>query len=297
MDRATTPPTAPSGRSTYSLQASQETEEARRLRESVEAQADEALRRRQRAVLASRLALLASLLLLWEFGAGTLFDSFFTSKPTNIGRALYTGFVEGEYLWHAGLTIFEAVSGYLIGASSALFLALLVTTFQRLYDILEPFVMAFYAIPRIALAPLFIMWFGIGVTPKVVIAAIMVFFVVFMNTVAGVRSANVDLVGLSRLMGAHRLDLLRHVVLPSALPYILTALRIVVPTAFIGAIVGEFISSQRGLGFLINQSTFSFNIAGAMSGILVLLVSVLAIGFLLGLVERRLLKWRPTEGE
>lgn len=280
-----------------SLREREETPDELSLRKAVEVGADTTYRRSRRTVLLARLTALVVLLAFWQLSAGRLFDSFFTSAPVAISRALAHGILHQAYLANAALTIEEALLGYVIGASIALCSAFVLTTFQRAYDVVEPFVLAFYAIPRIALAPLFIMWFGIGITPKVVIAGVMVFFVVFMNTVAGVRSTNRDLINLSRLMGANRIDLLRHIIVPSALPYILTALRIVVPTSFIGAIVGEFISAQRGIGFVINEATFSFDTAGAMAGILILLVSVLVVSFVLGLAERRLTRWFPGTKE
>lgn len=252
-------------------------------------------RRRRIRILAMRFLLVAAILAVWEAVSGRLIDDLFTSRPTEVVAAMVEGVTEQRLLWHAQITVTEAVSGYLIGAFVAVSAAVVTARFQRLYEVVQPLVMAVYSVPRIALAPLFIIWLGIGITSKIVIAAFMVFFVVFMNTIAGFQAANQKLVQISMLMGASRNDVLRRVLLPSALPYIMTALRIVVPIAMIGAIVGEFISAQRGLGFYISRATLSFNIAGAFAAIFLLMAIVMAMNAIVGFFDRRLLKWREGE--
>jgi NitT/TauT family transport system permease protein len=253
-----------------------------------------AARRARRRLLAGRLALLLALLGLWEALSGRLLDPFFVSSPRKILAALYLMVLEDELLWHAQLTTVEAVGGYLVGSAVGVLLAFAATNWGQLYKIVEPFVLALNGIPRIALAPLFIMWFGLGLTPKIVIAGLLVFFIVFMNTVSGIQSASPQLIDLARLMGAGRMDVLRKIVLPSALPFILTSLRIVVPTAMIGAIVGEFISAQKGLGFVINRASFEYQTGAAFAGIAVLLAVVVVLNALVSLVEARLMRWRPS---
>ena len=251
-------------------------------------------RRARRRLLAGRLALLLASLGLWEALSGRVLDPFFFSSPSRVLAALRRLVLEDELLWHAQLTTIEAVGGYILGSVTGVLLAFLVTTWGQLYKVVEPFVLALNGIPRIALAPLFIMWFGIGITPKIVIAALLVFFIVFMNTVSGIQSASPQLIDLARLMGASRLDVLGKIVLPSALPFIITSLRIVVPAAMIGAIVGEFISAQKGLGFMINRASFEYQTGAAFAGIAVLLAVVVILNAILSLVEGRLLRWRPS---
>jgi NitT/TauT family transport system permease protein len=253
-------------------------------------------RRQGRKTVALRILVVVGFLALWEFAAGRLVDDFFTSSPLAIIEALWRSITERRLLWHAQITIVEAVTGYLLGCLVGVVCALFVAKFERLYEVVEPLVLAVYGIPRIALAPLFITWLGIGITSKILIAAFMVFFIVFMNTIAGFHSANPKLIQISRMMGAGRNQILWKILLPTALPYIMTALRIVVPTAMIGAIVGEFISAQRGLGFFISRATFSFDIAGAFAAIFVLMVIVVAMNGLVNFADRRLMRWR-TDGD
>lgn len=263
-----------------------------RLREQVlrEARRDDA--RRQITVNLWRVGLLVAILVIWEVGSGRFLDEFFVSKPSDIGVALAKGFSSKNMFWHLEITVYEAVAGYIIGVVTALLFALAIAVTGRAYEVLEPFIVAIYGVPRIALAPLFIMWFGIGITPKIIISAFMVFFVVFMNTISGVHSTNPHFINISRILGASYWQLMTKVIVPSAMPYILTALRIVVPTAMIGAIVGEFISSQRGLGFFISRSTFMFDTASAFAGILMLLVVILVMNETVNRLESRLMRWQ-----
>lgn len=249
-------------------------------------------RRRARSIIALRVVVVLAFLVGWQFASGRLMDAFFISSPVAIAQALWRAIAEGRLLWHAQITVIEAVSGYVLGSALGVISALVVAKFERLYEVVQPLVLAVYGIPRIALAPLFITWLGIGISSKIVIAAFMVFFIVFMNTIAGFQSANGKLIQVSLMMGASRNEILWKVLLPSALPYIMTALRIVVPTAMIGAIVGEFISAQRGLGFFISRATFSFNIAGAFAAIFVLMVIVITMNAAVNFADRRLLNWR-----
>ncbi len=264
------------------------------LKRQVAASAALERRRARRRLLAGRLALLLAFLGLWEGLSGRVLDPFFFSSPSRVVAALRRLVLEDELLWHAQLTTLEAVGGYVLGSIAGVLLAFIVTTWGQLYKVVEPFVLALNGIPRIALAPLFIMWFGIGLTPKIVIAALLVFFIVFMNTVSGIQGASPQLIDLARLMGAGRLDVLRKIVFPSALPFIITSLRIVVPTAMIGAIVGEFISAQKGLGFVINRASFEYQTGAAFAGIAVLLAVVVILNAILSLVETHLMRWRPS---
>ena len=158
---------------------------------------------------------------------------------------------------------------------------------------LRPFLIAFYSIPKIALAPLIVMWFGLATAPKIILAAAFVFFVVFMNMVAGVYTVNPQQANALRVMGAGRRELLTKLILPGTVPYLMTGLRLAVPEALIGAVVGEFISANRGLGYLVTSAAAQFNTAGTMAAILALLLIVAVMDLALSLAERRLLRWRP----
>ena len=156
--------------------------------------------------------------------------------------------------------------------------------------------MAFYGIPKIALAPLFIIWFGIGIGSKVALAAIMVFFLVFYNVYTGVRSVDRELVNLTLVMGANQRQLTTHVYLPAAAPYVLLGMRMAVPYSVIGVIVGEFTSSVQGLGLFIHEASSTYDPAGVFAGIVILLAFVIVANFLAGRLERRLLRWKaPTD--
>lgn len=249
-------------------------------------------RRDRRSLIAMRVAAVIGILLAWELASGPLVNPVFASSPSAIFGELVEGFTERNLLWHAQVTALEAILGFVIGSSVAIALALFLVTLPRVYAVIEPIVLAVYGIPKIALAPLFIVWFGLGITSKVAIAGFMVFFIVFMSTIAALSRTNPRVVQIARMMGASHGELLWKVRLPAAAPYILTALKIVVPTAMIGAVVGEFISSQRGLGFWITRATLSFNTASAFAGIIVLMTLVLVLNAIVSFADRRLLPWR-----
>ena len=161
--------------------------------------------------------------------------------------------------------------------------------------ILDPYFMAVYGMPRIALAPLFIIWFGIGITSKVVLVVIIVFLLVFYNTYQGVLNVPANLIRLVRVLGASERQVWTKVILPSASPWIITGLRISVPQALVGAVVGEFIAANQGLGYVIQFQSSLFNTTGAMGGIAIMAFVVVVINDLLDRVERRLMRWRPKE--
>ena len=151
---------------------------------------------------------------------------------------------------------------------------------------LEPYLLALYGIPKLALGPLIVLWFGVGLLPKIVLAAMMTFFLVYMNTVVGIRSTNGDMVNVMRVMGATRWDLYRRLVLPHALPYTLTALRLTIPIAIVGAILGEFLGATGGLGYLIYEQVTFLAVDKMMAAIATLAAIVLVFRLLLLPLER-----------
>jgi NitT/TauT family transport system permease protein len=207
-----------------------------------------------------------ALLVFWQWASGRLIREIYVSKPTAIAVRLYELFASGEIYLH------------------------LWTTGQ------EPYVMAFYGVPKIALAPLFIIWFGIGMGSKVALASIMVFFLVFYNVLAGVRSVDRELVNLTLVMGATQRHLTYHVYLPAAAPFVMLGMRMAIPYSVIGVIVGEFTSSTRGLGLFIHEASATYDPAGVFAGIVVLLGFVVVATSLAGRLERRLLRWRNPSG-
>lgn len=253
-------------------------------------------RSRRLSIALGRAGLLAAFLGGWGLASGRLVDRDFLSDPWAVLAALSELVASGRLWPHLGQTVGEVLAGYAIGVALGVALTVLVAAAPAAHRVLRPFLIAFYSIPKIALAPLIIMWFGLGVAPKVILAAAFVFFVVFMNMVAGVYSVNPQLLAAMRVMGASPATVLRKVTLPSSVPYLMTGLRLAVPEALIGAVVGEFISANQGLGYLVTSAAAQFNTAATMAAIVVLLLIVVAMDFGLGLTERRLLRWRPGEG-
>jgi NitT/TauT family transport system permease protein len=241
------------------------------------------------------LAWLPGLLFLaaWQLASGHLVRTIYISRPSDIAIRLVELFRTGEILPDLAVTAQELALGYAIGAATGLFGGYTLGRAPKLARIAEPYVMAFYGIPKIALAPLFIIWFGIGVRSKVALAATMVFFLVFYNVYSGVRAVDRDLVALARVMGADERQLGRHIYLPAAMPYVLLGLRMAIPYAVIGVIVGEFTSSTKGLGLFIHYASDTYDPAGVFAGIAILMAFVVAAGSLAGRLERRLLRWRP----
>ena len=233
-----------------------------------------------------------AILVFWQWASGRLIKEIYVSKPTAVAVRLYELFASGEIYPHLWTTGEELVLGYVIGVAGGILGGYALGRSPRLANIFEPYVMGFYGIPKIALAPLFIIWFGIGIGSKVALAAIMVFFLVFYNVYTGVRSVDRELVNLALVMGANQRQLTYHVYLPAAAPFVLLGMRMAVPYSVIGVIVGEFTSSISGLGLFIHEASSTYDPAGVFAGIAILLVFVVGANFLAGRLERRLLRWK-----
>ncbi len=250
-------------------------------------------RARRAGIAVGRGVLLAVALGMWGYASGRLVDAEFLSDPGAVASAFGELVVSGRLFPHLWQTLLEVVGGYALGVALAVGLTVLVAATPAAHRVLRPFLIAFYSIPKIALAPLIIMWFGLATAPKVILATAFVFFVVFMNMVAGVYAVNPQLVNAMRVMGATRRDLLAKLTLPSTVPHLMTGLRLAVPEALIGAVVGEFIAANRGLGYLVTSAAAQYNTAGTMAAILALLLIVVVMDLGLSIAERRLLHWRP----
>lgn len=232
------------------------------------------------------------ILAFWQWASGRLIKEIYVSKPTAVAARLYELFASGEIFPHLWTTGQELVLGYVIGVAGGIFGGYMLGRSPRLASVFEPYVMAFYGIPKIALAPLFIIWFGIGIGSKVALAAIMVFFLVFYNVYTGVRSVDRELANLTLVMGANERQLTYHVYFPAAAPYVLLGMRMAIPYSVIGVIVGEFTSSIQGLGLFIHEASSTYDPAGVFAGIVILLAFVATANFLAGRLERRLLRWK-----
>ena len=164
---------------------------------------------------------------------------------------------------------------------------------RLLAAVLDPYIKILNAIPRVVLAPIFLLWFGLGIWSKVAFGVTLVFFIVFFNTYQGVREVNRVLVDNTRMLGAGERDLIRHVFLPSALSWIFSSLHVAVGFAIVGAVVGEYLGASKGVGFVIAQAEGTFDTTGVFAGIVVLSFFVVLVDILVNRVERRLLRWRP----
>lgn len=249
---------------------------------------------RSASVALGRAIVMVVLLGAWGLASGRLVDAAFVSDPLGVARA-FGDLVASGRLWpNLTATLGEVLLGYAVGALLGIAVAVLVGVAETAQRVLRPFLIAFYSIPKIALAPLIIMWFGLGMAPKVILAAAFVFFVVFMNMVAGIYSVSPHLMNVVRVMGGSRPVLLWKVTLPSTVPYLVTGLRIGIPEAMIGAVIGEFIAASQGLGYLVNIAASQLNTAVTFAAILALLLIVVVMDVLLNVVERRSLRWRPA---
>jgi NitT/TauT family transport system permease protein len=251
----------------------------------------DARRARRRFLLIARLGIVVVAIVGWELVSGPVVRPFYLSSPTEVAAQLADWAVSGELWYHGGFTVTAAFFGYLLGAVAAVLVAWPLAMVRIAYRITEPYFLVAYSVPAVAMAPLFVLWFGIGIAPKILIAAYFVFFIVFINTVAGFQQVPRGLLDVTRVMGASRRDQLRTVMLPSAAPYILAALRITLPAAMIGAVTGEFISSNRGLGYLTRAAASAYSTAGVIAGVLSLSAIVLLMNLLLRPL-RGVLRWQ-----
>lgn len=264
------------------------------LAERVAAETARSRRRRNVSNLVIRAVLLVAFFTLWQVLSGPVLRPFFFSSPSAIFEQLRDWFVDGDLFYHLGFTLQATVTGYILGVTAGILSGLFFGLVYFAYRVVEPVVLIIYSIPTIAIGPLVIIWFGLGMTPKILLAAYFVYFVMFMNTVTGIRNINTQLIDIARVMGASRRQIVTQIVLPNASYFILTAMRITLPTALIGAVVAEFISSNRGIAYLIMASSMRYNTAGTFAAVLVLAAVVIVMNIGLGFVESRMLRWRPT---
>lgn len=246
-------------------------------------------------VWSTRVVLVVVVLVLWQLTAGPVFDPTFTSSPSDIWMKLVQWGSDGTLWTNTLITIEEVVLGFVIGAGAGAIVGFALATLRMAYRVLDPFIMALYAIPKVALAPLFIIWFGIGLEMKTLLAAATVFFLVFLNTAAGVREVDRGLIDAVRLMGGGRGVITFKVILPGAMTGLLTGLKVAIPYALIGAVIGELVASNHGLGYLINDSSSQFDTAGVFASLLVLSVIAAILNLGVTMIDRRVSRWKPLE--
>jgi len=239
-----------------------------------------------------RLLFIAALLAAWE-GAVTYFQTpaYIVPAPSSIAYAMYNGIASNLYVGHLWATIAETLLGFATGCALAFALGTVVALSRSVEYYLYPIIIMFQAMPKVALVPLILVWFGLGLTSKVVSAALVAFFPLMVNTIVGLRSADEDRVNLMRSLSASRWQIFRMLQLPNALPYIFAGLEIAMIFALIGAIVAELISSERGLGMLMQSMSFSMDVAGQFSILFILSVLGLILNGAVTLVRRRVLFW------
>ena len=239
--------------------------------------------------------LAALLLSLWEAGVRTgLIDPFFFSRPMLIAARL-TEWFSSSLIWsHCGTTLLEAVLAFILGSAAGIVFGFWLGRWPFGAAIAEPFLQTANALPRVVLAPLFIFWFGLGIWSKVAFGMTLVFFLVFFNTYRGVRSVDRVLIDNARLLGASERQLLRHVLLPSALGWIFSGLEASIGLAMVGAVVGEYLGSTGGLGYVIAQAEGLLDTTGMLAGMALLAIVVLLIAALVRRAERHLLRWQQS---
>jgi NitT/TauT family transport system permease protein len=256
------------------------------------------LARRPLVIYAGRLATLIFIVGGWQlFTTWKIVDPFFFGQPSGIASQLWSWVTQGTEYGSLGtqiwITMKEALLGFAFGAAGGIFSGVLLGQFQFLSDVFSPFIKATNALPRIVLGAIFIVWLGLGIWSKVMLAAVLVFFVVFFNAYQGVREVDEKLIANVRVLGASRWQVIRTVVIPSALTWIIASLHVAFGFAVIGAIVGEFLGAQQGLGLVISTAMNNFNPDGVFGAMFLIAVIALGAEWLIGLLERRLLAWRP----
>lgn len=232
------------------------------------------------------------MLTIWETASGTLLDPFWVSSPSAVFRTLVTWTSSGHLQYHLLVTFKETLAGFVFGATTAVLFALVVGASDTLHRTLDPFVTAVYGVPKIALAPLFIMWFGIGLAPKIVLAAISVFFLVFFSTLRGVREVDRKMVDALRTMDANKLTVQRMVIFPAALPWLFTGLKLGLPYGFVGAVAAEMMASNAGIGYLTQNAAGQLDTAGVFAALFALMVVTTILNEALGRLENWIFRWR-----
>lgn len=248
-------------------------------------------------VVAARLILLVAILAAWELASGRLVAVFFASKPSLIAAVLWQWIRDGSLFFHMGITALEAILGFVIGGVLGMAVGIAFGRSRKLAQLLDPFIMTFYSLPKVALAPLFILWLGIGLEMKVALTAAIVFFLVFLNTYTGVRNVSRELESILYLMGARERDVLVKVVLPSAVTWVFAGLRISVPYALIGAIVGELMASNQGLGSLLVLAQGQLDTAGVFAALVAIMVLAIAMNLIVKTAEAKVTPWKAAEGQ
>ncbi|MFF9404624.1 ABC transporter permease [Streptomyces anandii] len=259
-----------------------------------------AARKRKAVVSSARLVLLVTVLGLWEvLSRAKVIDPFNFSMPSQIWDQIWTWIAHGTALGSLGeqiwFTLHEALLGWAFGVVAGVVLGIALGRIAFLADVLGPYIKVLNSIPRIVLAPIFVIWFGLGPASKVASAVVLVFFPVFFNAFQGAREVDRNLVSNARILGASDRRVTLQVVIPSATSWIFTSLHVSFGFALIGAIVGEYIGATKGIGLLVAQSQGTFNAAGVYAAMVILAAVALVAEGLLTFAERRIFRWKPAD--
>jgi NitT/TauT family transport system permease protein len=240
-----------------------------------------------------RLALAVAVLGAWQAGVAVgLIDPFFFSRPSDIAGRVATWVASGSLWPHLLVTLEESFLGLVIGAVLGVTTGFALARSPFAARVLEPYITMLNAVPRVVLAPLFLLWFGLGIWSKVALAVTLVFFVMFYNTYQGVRDADRAIINNVRMLGATERQLVRHVLIPSALTWVFSSLQTSLGFAMVGAVVGEYLGATRGLGYVIAQAEGTFDTTGVFAGMTILAVVVVIVSAGVSRAERWLLRWK-----
>ncbi|KAA0073506.1 ABC transporter permease [Tardiphaga sp. P9-11] len=222
-----------------------------------------------------------------------LLPPFFFSNPWDVGSQIYSWFASGIIWKHLGITLLESVLAFVIGSTLGVLIGFWFARQPRLAAIFDPYVKMANALPRVVLAPIFALWLGLGIWSKVALGVTLVFFIVFFNVYQGVKEVSPTVLANGRMLGMSERQLMRHVFWPSALSWMFSSLHTAVGFAVVGAVVGEYLGSAAGLGYVIQQAEGTFDVAGVFAGMFVLSAFVIVIDIFVSIVEKRLLVWKP----
>ena len=248
---------------------------------------------RNAAVLAWQVAVGAGVLATWQaLVTLKVLDAFFVSRPSDIARRLSAWVTLGTLWGHLATTLEESLLGLIVGAVLGISFGFGFARSPMVARVFDPYIKMLNAVPRVVLAPLFLLWFGLGIWSKVALAVTLVFFVMFFNTYQGVRDADRVIIDNVRMLGASERQLVRHVLLPSALSWIFSSLQTSLGFAMVGAVVGEYLGAARGLGYVIAQAEGTFDTTGVFAGMTVLSVVVVIVSAGVTRLERYLLRWK-----
>lgn len=256
---------------------------------------DRRARQRKNLVIAFRIGFGILFLVLWELCSRYLIDPFWISRPSHIMTRLWEWYSTGFFFGHLGATMLEIGTGFFLGLALAIMVSLLLGTRDTLAKVIDPFMMALWSVPGIVLGPLFILYFGIGFTSKLVLVAVTVFFLIFFNTFSGIRSVDREWINVLRVMGASQKNIFAKVILPASALWIFSSFKNAIPYALVAAVVGELIASQRGIGFLIQEASGVMDTTGVFAALFNLMLVGLALNQIVEWSEKRVLHWRESE--